>query len=58
MREKKAVRYFEEEILSLEKKCNNSDYFQSMDHRQQEELKDRLQRYRDALNDLKTPPSP
>ncbi len=57
LRDRKAIRYFEEEVWSLEKKYNNSEYFQSLDHREQEALKDRLQKYRETLNDLKNTPS-
>ena len=55
-RHRKNIRYFEEEVLNLEEKYNNSEHFQSLDYREQEVLKNSLQRYRETLDDLKNTP--
>ena len=56
LRHRKDVSYFEEEVKRLEEKYNSPGYFQSLDFHDQKELKDRLQRYRDILDDLKNNP--
>ncbi|WP_161598687.1 M3 family oligoendopeptidase [Desulfonatronospira thiodismutans] len=56
LRYRKDISYFEQEVQRLEEKYNSPGYFQSLDSQDQKELKDRLQRYRETLTDLKNNP--
>ncbi len=53
IRNRKDIRYFEEKVRDMEQQYNNSEYFQSLDLKDQKALEDNLKRYRTTLSDLK-----